>query len=205
MTRLFDHALIDGDKVYSNASKDSHMTSTRTIERAKFQNAPLRELLLIISLHFKVLYVSPPTPVKFENALLAEMAQQAGESYQKELENYNKSLNRLNSNENSDWMEKSFEEALRFRDDKWGPTGYIQNEMEFPSASIATKRKYTDMTSSSLRYNQGGDFLPEQSAETDEGQDVIMNEDVDYEDMYESSGETREENNQASSSRRRLN
>ena len=92
MTRLFDHALIDGDKVYSNASKDSHMTSTRTIERAKFQNPPLRELLLIISLHFKVLYVSPPTPVKFESALLAEMAQQAGESYQKELEIYNLNL-----------------------------------------------------------------------------------------------------------------
>ena len=204
LSGLFEKALIDGDKAYSNAYRDSHMSSTRTIEKAKFQNPPLRELLLIISLHFKALYVSPPTPVKFESTLLAEMSQQAGESYQKELENYNKGLNRLNSKENSDWMEKSFEEALRFRDDKWGPTGYIQNEMEFPSA-IATKRKYTDMTSSSLRYNQGGDFLPEQSAETDEGQDVIMNEDVDYEDMYESSGETREENNQASSSRRRLN
>ena len=65
------------------------MTSTRTIERAKFRNAPLRELLLIIFLNFKVLYVSPPTPVKFESTLLAEMAQQAGESYQKELEIYN--------------------------------------------------------------------------------------------------------------------
>ena len=64
-------------------------------------------------------------------------------------------------------MEKSFEEALRFRDDKWGPTGYIENEMECPSAIANTKQKYTDMSSSILRYNQGGDFLPDQSAEAE--------------------------------------
>ena len=46
-------------------------------------------------------------------------------------------------------MEKSFEEALRFRDDKWGTSGYIENELESPSAiANAAKRKYTDMTSS---------------------------------------------------------
>ena len=101
-------------------------------------------------------------------------------------------------------MEVYFEDALRFSNDEWGRTAFKLNEMEYP-AITNTKRKYTDMTSSSLRYNQGGDFLPEKSAEADEGQDVIMNEDVDHEDIYGSSGEAREENNQASSSRRRLN
>ena len=93
LTRLFDHALIDGDKVYSNAYKDTHMTSTRLIERAKFQILHLRELLLLISFHFRVLYISPLTSI----TMLAEMARQAGKSYQTELEKYQEGLNRLNS------------------------------------------------------------------------------------------------------------
>ena len=60
LNRLFDHALIDGDKVFSNCSKDSHMTSTRTIDTATFQSFPLRELLLKLSATFKVLYIDPP-------------------------------------------------------------------------------------------------------------------------------------------------
>ena len=198
MTRLFDHALIDGDKVYSNASKDSHMTSTRTIERANFQNSPLLNLLLQLSVAFKVLYIAPPRREKIGPP--GKMAKQTEESYQTELENYNEELKFLNSDEDSNWMEVYFEDALRFSNDEWGRTAFKLNEMEYP-AITNTKRKYTDMTSSNLRYNQGGDFLPE----ADEGQDVIMNEGEDYDDFYKSSGETREENNQASSSRRRLN
>ena len=102
------------------------MTSTRTIDTVKFQNLPLRDLLLVISFHFKVLYISPPTKlVKFQSPLLAEMAQQTGKSYQKELELYEKGLDRLNSKENSKLMEDCFENAIKFSDDEWGPTGYI--------------------------------------------------------------------------------
>ena len=54
--------------------------------------------------------------------------------------------------------------------------------MESPSAIANTKRKYTDMSSSILRYNQGGDFLPDQSAEAEI---IIMNEDEDNEDFVE--------------------
>ena len=76
------------------------------------------------------------------------MVQQAGKSYEKEFEIYNRGLNRVNSKENWNWMEKIFGEALQSREDKWGPTGYIENEMECPSAIANTKRKYTDMTPS---------------------------------------------------------
>ena len=79
-------------------------------------------------------------------------------------------------------MEEIFEEALQSRDDKWGPTGYIENEIKSPSAIANTKRKYSDMSSSILRYNQGGDFLPDQSAEAEI---IIMNEDEDNEDFLE--------------------
>ena len=60
LTGLFEKALIDGDKAYSNAYRDSHMSSTRTIERADFENLPLLNLLLKLSVAFKVLYIAPP-------------------------------------------------------------------------------------------------------------------------------------------------
>ena len=36
------------------------MSSTRTIERADFENLPLLNLLLKLSVAFKVLYIAPP-------------------------------------------------------------------------------------------------------------------------------------------------
>lgn len=50
LIRLFDHALIDGDKAYSNSSKLPLMESTMMLEMAEFQNPPLLELLLKLSL-----------------------------------------------------------------------------------------------------------------------------------------------------------
>ena len=179
------------------------MTSTGTIESANFENLPLLNLLLKLSVAFKVLYIAPPRRGKIGPP--GKIAKQTEESYQMELENYNEELKFLNSEKDSRWMEVYFEDAMQFSDDEWGPTGYVLKELELPSAN--TKRKYSDMTSSNLRYNQGGDFLPEQSAEAEaeEDQDVIMNGGEDYDDFYESSGEIRAEYNQPSSSRRRFN
>ena len=155
------------------------MSSTTIIEDAEFQNPPLRDLLLIIFHHFKALYIKPPTSLKIENTFLADMAQQAGESYETKLENYNMGLKRLNSKENSNWMEKSFDEALRLRNDKWGPTGYIKNEMQSPPAN--PKRKYSDMITSDLRVNQDGDFLLP-SAKVEEEEEEEEDEEEEEED-----------------------
>ena len=73
----------------SIAYKSLHMKSIAILEEVGFQNPPLREQLLLI-FHFKVLYISPPTSIKYESLLLAEMVQQAGKSYEKELEIYNR-------------------------------------------------------------------------------------------------------------------
>jgi hypothetical protein len=164
------------------------MTSTRTIERAEFQNPPLRELLLNLSYAFKVLYIPPPRRDKIGPP--GRKAQQTGDSYETELENYKEELRFLNSDKDSNWMEVYFEEAIQFPVDECGPTGYVSNQMEPPPSAIAnTKRKYTDMTSSNIRYNQGGIFLlADQSAEAEaEGQDVTMNEGVDYDESGSSS------------------
>ena len=181
------------------------MKSCSMLEDTKFQNPPLLNLLFKLSVAFKVLYIAPPRREKIGPP--GKIAKQTEESYQMELENYNEELKFLNSEKDSRWMEVYFDDAMQLPDDEWGPTGYVLKELEFPSATANTKRKYSDMTSSNLRYNQGGDFLPEQSAEAEaeEDQDVIMNGGEDYDDFYESSGEIRAENNQPSSSRRRFN
>ena len=152
------------------------MKSTDMLEKAGFQNIPLRELLFLLSFHFKVLYISPPTPAKIQSTLLAKMTQRAGESYETTLENYQEDLNRLNSEENSNWMEVSFDEALQFSDDKWGPIGYISNEMTPPVASAKIKRKFGEMSSSHTRNSQGGDFSP---FDQSEGEDTTGYEDDD--------------------------
>ena len=46
----------------------------------------------------------------------------------------------LNSDDDSNWMEVSFE-ALEYLDNEWGPTGYISNEMTPPVAM--TKWKFS--------------------------------------------------------------
>ena len=198
LTRLFDHALIDGDNAYSNLSKVSHMTSSMTLETIEFQNPPLLDLLFNLSVAFKVLYIPPPRSKKAVPP--GKTAQPAGESYQTELENYKEELRFLNSDEDSNWMEVYFKDALRFSDDEWGPTGYISNEMTSPN--VSTKRKFTDMISSNIRYNQGGTFLP--SDQADEDQDATMNEGEDYDDHEENSGENDEENDEPPPFRRRF-
>ena len=185
---------------YSNLTKLLHMTSTVTIERAKFQNPPLLNLLLKLSVTFKVLYISPPTSVKIQSTF--SKGQQAGESYQTELENYKQELKLLNSDEDPEWMENYLEEALQIPYDAWGPIGYISNEITPPVANAKTKRKFSDIMSSNTRYSQGGTFLPsDQSAEADEVQDATEDEDEDDEDYDE---ENDEENDQPPLSRRRL-
>ena len=174
------------------------------LEKAKFQNSPLLNLLLLISVTFKVLYISPPTSVKIQSTF--NKAQQAGESFQTELENYKEELKLLNSDHDPKWMEVYFEKALEFRDVEWGPTGYISNKMTPPVANVQTKRKFSDM-SSNTRYSQGGTFLPsDQSAEEDEVQDATEDEDdeddEDYDEDYDE--ENDKENDKPPTSRRRL-
>ena len=171
------------------------MTSDMMLEIANFQNPPLLNLLLKLSVAFQVLYIPPPRPKKIGPP--GRMAQPSGESYQTELENYKEELRFLNSDEGSNWMEIYFKDALRFSDDEWGPTGYILNEMTSPN--VSTKRKFTDMISSNIRYNQGGTFLP--SDQADEDQDATMNE---GEDSGGNDEENEEENNEPPSSRRRF-
>ena len=160
------------------------MTSTRTISTVDFENPPLLDLLLKLSVAFKVLYIDPPN----SNVISPpnRMAQRGGESYAKELEDYKEQLAFLNSDKDSNWMEIYFEDAIRFPGDRWGPTGYIFKEPELPESALHAKRKYTDMTTSALRYNQGGDFLPEPNVKA-EADEVTL------------------KNDQPSSSRRRLN
>ena len=173
-----------------------------SLERAEFQNPPLRELLLKLSVTFKVLYISPPMPVKIQSTLFKKV-QQDGESYQTELEIHKEQLNLLSSDENPEWMEISFEEALQYSDDEWGPTGYISNEITPPVTNAKTKRKFSDMKSSNTRiYSQSGTFLPsDQSAEDKDDEDGTEGEDEDDEDYDE---ENDEENDQPPLSRRRL-
>ena len=174
------------------------MKSTDMLEKAGFQNVPLRELLFLMSFHFKVLYISPPTPAKIQSTLLAKMTQRAGESYETTLENYQEDLNRLNSKENSDWMELSFDEALRFSDNEWGPIGYISNEMTPPVASDKIKRKYSDMASSNTRNSQGGTFSPFDQSEDEDTAEYEDEEDEDYGERND------DEDYQPPSTRRRL-
>ena len=182
ITMLFDHAIIDDGKAYTNITKSLHMTSDMTVESAKFKNFPLLNLLLKLSYAFKVLYIAPPRRVKIGPP--GKTTQQVGESYQTELANYEEELKFLNSDKGSNWMEVYFEDAIQFPDDEWGDTGFIFNEMANPEA--LNKRKFTDMTTSALRSNQGGDFLPEPSVKA-EADEVTL------------------EHDQPSSSRRRLN
>ena len=200
LTRLFDHALIDGGKAYSNLSKVVHMKSNMMLEEVDFQNLPLLELLFKLSAAFQVLYVSPPKSINIQNPPVKK----SKESYQSEPENLTEGLKFLKSDDDSNWMEVYFENALQFTDDEWGPTGYISNEITSSFATANnTKRKYTDMMTSNIRYNQGGTFY--QSSKEDEGQDIIMNESEDDEDYDDNGGESVEKNDQPSSSRRRLN
>jgi hypothetical protein len=86
------------------------------------------------------------------------------------------------------------------------PTGYISNEITPPVTYARTKRKYTDMITSNLRFSDGGTFLPfDQSAGAVERQDATENEDEDDENHNEENGgENDEENDQPPSSRRRF-
>ena len=177
------------------------MTSTRTIERAEFQNPPLLNLLLKLSVAFKVLYIPPPKSDKIGPP--AKKAQRAGESYQTELENYNEELKFMNSDEDPEWMENYFEEALQIPYDAWGPIGYISNEIAPPVANAKTKRKFSDMISSNTRYSQGGTFLPsDQSADDEDDEDAAEDEDEDDDEDYDE--ENDEENDQPPLSRRRF-
>ena len=190
LTRLFDHAVIVDDKSYSNSNKLLHMQSTGMLDKAKFQNRPLRDLLLKISDNFSCLYIAPPRskPMSVKSA-----AKRQRQSDQTALQNYNDDLNFLNSDESSNWMEIEFGEALEHSADEWGPTGHILNEQTPPTAN-KTKRRYSDMTSSRLRYSQGANFLPsEQIVEEDEGENADENED-----------EGNAENDQPLRTRRRL-
>jgi serine/threonine protein kinase len=206
LTRLFDHAVIGGDKAYSNFSKRSHMKSDDNIETAGFENRPLLRLLRKLSVAFKVLYIAAPDPDIIDPP--AKNVQRTRESYQKELGNYNEELRFLSSDEDPNWMEVYFKQALDSSDDAWGPTEYQLNKITPPVATMNTKRKYTDMRSSDSRYyNQGGTFLSfDQNAEEDEGQDATENEGEDvehYDEEHSDGGENDEENDQRRQTRRR--
>ena len=181
------------------------MTSTVTLETVEIQNPPLLELLLKLSVAFKVLYIQPPKSNKIGPP--AKLTQPAGESYQLELENYNEELRFLNSDKDSDWMEVYFKAALRFSDNEWGPAGYISNQIIPPASSTKTKRKFSDMVSSNTRHSQGGTFLPsDQSAEEDEVQDTTEDEDDEDDEDYDEENDEKndEEYDQPPASRRRL-
>ena len=182
------------------------MTSTVTLETVEIQNPPLLELLLKLSDTFKVLYISPSTSVRIKSTF--KKAQRAGELYQTELEDYKEELELLNSDDDPDWMEVYFAEALQFSDNEWGPAGYISNQIIPPASSTKTKRKFSDMVSSNTRHSQGGTFLPsDQSAEEDEVQDATEDEDDEDDEDYDEENddeENDEENDQPCTSRRRL-
>ena len=174
------------------------MTSTITLETVEIQNPPLLELLLKLCDTFKVLYISPPTSVKIQSTFRKTQR----ESYQTELENYKEELKLLNSDDNPNWMEVYFAEALEYPDDKWGPAGYISNEIKPPASSTQTKRKFSEV-SFNTRHSQGGTFSPsDQTAEEDEVQDATEDEDDEDDEDYDE--ENDEENDQPPMSRRRL-
>ena len=176
------------------------MTSTITLETVEIQNPPLLELLLRLSVAFKVLYIQPPKSNKIGPP--GKLAQRTGESYQKELEDYNEELKFLNSDEGSNWMEVYFKAALEYPDDEWGPAGYISNEIKLPASSTQTKRKFSEV-SFNTRHSQGGTFSPsDQTAEEDEVQDATEDEDDEDDEDYDE--ENDEENDQPPMSRRRL-
>ena len=58
----------------------------------------------------------------------------------------------LHSEEHLDRMEVDFQNVLQLSDDEWGPTGYILNKKTPPVLNPATKRKYSDMTTSMLQF-----------------------------------------------------
>jgi len=148
LDNIFDHPLVYGDKTYSSITKSLHMTSTLMLEEAEFQNPPLRNLLLGFHVAFKVLYNPPPKLNKIGPP--AKRAQRAEDSYKVELEIYEEELRFLNSDNDSNWMEVDFENALQSPVDEWGLTGYISNTT---GANVNTKWKYTGMISSNIRYN----------------------------------------------------
>ena len=151
---LFDHALIVNDKPYSNSFKLLHMTSTTMLTKANFQNAPLRKLLLTISLTFAPLYNLPPKDDGLTTILLATPS--TGHSAHHEA-----NICRLNSRAFSNWMELSFIQALEYPDDEWGLTAYILNEKAPPVIDPKAKRLYSDMRSSNLGHSQAGTFPAE--------------------------------------------
>ena len=177
LTMLFDHALIVDDKHYSSSNKDSHMTSTRTIERAKFQNAPLRKLLFTISRTFAPLYNSLPEDDGLPTILLATPSAE-------NVTHHEANIRRLNSREFSNWMELSFIRALEYPDDEWGRVDYILNEKAPPVLDPKAKRLYSDMRSSNLGYSQAGTFPAEvdvdEDAEVSEGDKGEGNIEEDY-------------------------
>jgi hypothetical protein len=174
------------------------------LEEVAFQNPPLRELLFKLSDTFKFLYIPPPRAINIQIAPLNRI-QRAGESNQMELEAYNEVRKFLNSDEDSNWMEVYFKDAI---DDEWGPAGYVSNEIELPSTS--SKRKFSDMTSSKIRFNQGGTFTPSvPSSEVDESEDATMDEIEEYEEQDDESVEANDDDDDdddylPSSSRRRI-
>ena len=184
-TKLFDDVVIVKGKAYADYGKTYHMSSTRVLKEVQFENSPLRDLLLKISANFRCLYIEPLTsePSSKSAGKLAKQAEELNQQI------YKQDLNFLNSDAKSDWMELKFEEALRHSADEWGPTGYILNEQSSPTAN-KTKRRYSDMTSSS----QGGIFLPSEQ---------IVEEDED-ENAGEDGDEGTEENVQPPRTRRRL-
>ena len=126
-------------------------------------------------------------------------AQQTGDSYRTALQTYKEDLDFLNSKEDSNWMEVEFEQALQFSASEWGPTEYILNKKTPPITNAKSRRTYSDMTTSRLRYTQGGTFLSSgQIVEVEEDQDAgnVSDEDKDEEDN--------EENDQPPRTRRRL-
>ena len=128
LTWLFHHALIVDDMPYSNSRKDSHMTSTIIITRAKFQNRPLFKLLLDISVNLRPLYVTPSASGEKLTKPQIKKAQWVEESYEQALEIHKEDLDFLNSQEFSNWMELRFIQALKCSDDEWGSTEYILNK-----------------------------------------------------------------------------
>jgi hypothetical protein len=196
LTRLFDHALIINDQPYSNSTKISHMTSTTLLERAKFENAPLLDLLLEISVNFRPLYVTPSPSNKKLTKSQINKAQRMQESYQQALETHKDDLNFLNNPKYSNWMEVSFNDAIECSNDEWGPADKVFKEMAPPVFDPRAKRLYSDMRSSNLGHSQGGTFPPD-NAEVDVDEDAeVPEEDESEEDI--------EEDHQPPRTRRRL-
>ena len=112
------------------------MTSTRIIEKAKFQNPPLVELLLDISVNLRPLYVTPSASNKRLTKSQINKGQRVEESYQQALEIHKEDLDFLNSKENSNWMEDAFQKALEKTTDEWGRTDYVLNKKALPVIDV---------------------------------------------------------------------